>query len=112
MFFDRVSEPEEVLGLKEGRLLLSRASNGDKVAVAKVEGEYFAVNDRCPHLGCSLAKARLDGSAITCHCHGSRFDVRTGELLGGPAKQGVRTYAVTADGQSVTISLKPKKQVA
>ncbi len=103
MFFDRVHEPTEVLDLDEGRLLLSRATNGDKVAVAKVDGEYYAVKDRCVHLGCSLAKARIEGATITCHCHGSQYDVRTGELLRGPATHGVDSYAVLVDGETVSI---------
>lgn len=103
MFFDRIHEPAEVLDLDEGKLLLCRAGNGDKVAVAKIGGEYHAVSDRCAHLGCSLAKARLEGTSLTCHCHGSQFDVRTGDVLRGPASHGVRSYAVQVKGDRVTI---------
>lgn len=107
MFFDKVHEPEEIQDLAEGTLLLSRASNGDKVAVARIDGVYHAVSDRCPHLGCSLAKARLEATTLTCHCHGSQFDVRTGELLGGPSKRAVSTYDVSVDADTVVISPQP-----
>lgn len=103
MFFDRVHEAAEVLDLDEGKLLLCRAGNGDKVAVAKIGDEYFAVNDRCAHLGCSLSKARIEGTTITCHCHGSQYDVRTGEVLRGPTSRPVRSYAVQVKGDVITI---------
>jgi nitrite reductase/ring-hydroxylating ferredoxin subunit len=50
------------------------------------EGELiFAIHDRCSHRGCSLSEGKLQGSEIVCGCHGSRFDLRTGAVLGGPA---------------------------
>jgi len=50
------------------------------------EGEsIFAIHDRCSHRGCSLADGKLDGDAIECACHGSRFDRRDGGVLRGPA---------------------------
>jgi nitrite reductase/ring-hydroxylating ferredoxin subunit/uncharacterized membrane protein len=50
------------------------------------EGELiFAIHDRCSHRGCSLSEGNLQGSEIVCGCHGSRFDLRTGAVLGGPA---------------------------
>jgi nitrite reductase/ring-hydroxylating ferredoxin subunit len=44
-----------------------------------------AIHDRCGHRGCLLSNGELDGDVITCSCHGSRFDVRDGALLQGPA---------------------------
>ena len=45
----------------------------------------YAIHDRCSHRGCSLSDGELDGHHIVCACHGSRFDLRTGALTGGPA---------------------------
>jgi nitrite reductase/ring-hydroxylating ferredoxin subunit/uncharacterized membrane protein len=50
------------------------------------EGEsFFALHDRCSHRGCSLADGAVEGDAIVCGCHGSRFDRRDGSVLQGPA---------------------------
>jgi nitrite reductase/ring-hydroxylating ferredoxin subunit/uncharacterized membrane protein len=50
------------------------------------EGEsFFALHDRCSHRGCSLADGAVEGNAIVCACHGSRFDRRDGSVLQGPA---------------------------
>jgi nitrite reductase/ring-hydroxylating ferredoxin subunit/uncharacterized membrane protein len=50
------------------------------------EGEsFYALHDRCSHRGCSLADGAVEGDAIVCACHGSRFDRRDGSVLQGPA---------------------------
>ena len=50
------------------------------------EGEtFYALHDRCSHRGCSLSEGTVEGDAIVCGCHGSRFDRRDGSVLQGPA---------------------------
>src|SRR3954471_21146545 len=50
------------------------------------QGEFFyALHDRCSHRGCSLSEGSVEGDAIVCGCHGSRFDRRDGSVLQGPA---------------------------
>jgi nitrite reductase/ring-hydroxylating ferredoxin subunit len=71
---------------------------GRRVAVANADGTLFAFDDTCPHRHCSLAKGRLFGTTVTCECHGSQFDVRTGEVLRGPAVQSIRTYRIDQEG--------------
>ena len=57
-----------------------------KIAVANVDGEYFAFDDTCTHQGCSLSTGTLDGMNVTCPCHGSTFNVTNGEVVNGPAR--------------------------
>jgi nitrite reductase/ring-hydroxylating ferredoxin subunit/uncharacterized membrane protein len=45
----------------------------------------LALHDRCSHRGCSLATGEVEDGVVTCPCHGSRFDLRSGEVLRGPA---------------------------
>lgn len=45
----------------------------------------YAIHDRCSHRGCSLSDGKVDGHHIECVCHGSRFDLRDGALVRGPA---------------------------
>ena len=54
---------------------------GDKVvAVFFHEGQYYAIDDMCPHMGASLATGHLntDQMWVACPWHGWRFDVRDG----------------------------------
>jgi len=64
--------------------------------VAHVENELFAFGDECTHEGCSLAEGELgEGEeTVVCPCHGSEFDLRSGEPLAGPAADPVPVYPV------------------
>jgi nitrite reductase/ring-hydroxylating ferredoxin subunit len=70
--------PQELLG--DGAMQEVQA--GDQtILLARVEGSYYAVQSRCPHLRGHLARGRLDGRVVTCPLHGSTFDVTTGANL-------------------------------
>lgn len=66
------------------------------------EGEFKAFSAVCPHQGCLVTDVR-DGE-IFCPCHGSRFTVDTGDVVGGPASRGLeeRQVTITGDGIAVT----------
>src|SRR5437870_11534138 len=72
---------------------------GTKVNVASVDGHLYAFDDTCTHAGCSLAMGKLDGTTVTCACHGSRFDVTSGAVLRGPAAPPVRSRLVHGEGE-------------
>jgi nitrite reductase/ring-hydroxylating ferredoxin subunit len=67
---------------------------GKRIAIAKVGDGFYAFGDICTHQGCSLAEGQLDGTTVTCPCHGSKFDVTTGEVIRGPAGEPVQSYPV------------------
>ena len=75
--------------------------NGAEIAVARVEGQVYAFSDICTHRHCNLANGgELDGFDIECECHGSVFDIRTGEVHNPPATEPLETYeAREVDGQ-------------
>lgn len=75
------------------------------VAVANVGGTFHAFGDTCTHMGCSLAAGDLEGTTVTCRCHGSEFDVTTGEVLDGPAERPVSSYPVEVDGEELAVRL-------
>jgi nitrite reductase/ring-hydroxylating ferredoxin subunit len=71
---------------------------GTKVSVANAAEHLYAFDDTCTHAGCSLAEGELDGTTVTCPCHGSQFDVTSGAVLQGPAELPVRSRVVKVDG--------------
>ena len=71
---------------------------GKAVAVANVAGKFYAISDVCVHRGGPLGQGELHDRVVTCPWHGSRFDVCTGAVLQGPAKDPLKTYRVTVDG--------------
>ena len=76
---------------------------GTKIAVANIAGTFYAFGDTCTHRGCSLAEGDLDETTVTCPCHGSEFDVRSGAVLQGPAREPVETYEVREEGETLKI---------
>jgi len=65
--------------------------DGWRVFVAKSEGEFYAVNDRCTHAGSILSTGRIRRGQVMCPMHGARFDLATGRCAGG-AYQPIRTF--------------------
>jgi 3-phenylpropionate/trans-cinnamate dioxygenase ferredoxin component len=78
---------------------------GTKIAVANVNGAYYAFDDTCTHEECSLAEGDLAGTTITCMCHGAEFDVRTGQVLAPPAPLPVKVYRTRIDGDALQIEV-------
>jgi nitrite reductase/ring-hydroxylating ferredoxin subunit len=69
-----------------------------EVAVFNVAGSFCATQGKCTHRQGPLSKGKLDGSTVTCPIHRAQFNVCTGEVLRGPAKDPLRTYRVIVDG--------------
>ena len=76
---------------------------GNRVAVANVGGTFHAFDDTCTHRQCSLAGGTLEGTTVTCPCHGSQFNVTTGAVIRPPAVQPVRSYRVQVEGDTLKI---------
>ena len=76
---------------------------GTKVNVASAGGHLHAFDDTCTHAGCSLAMGKLDGTTVTCPCHGSQFDVTSGAVLRGPAQRPVRSRLVQVEGEDLLV---------
>ena len=93
----RVANADEV---GEGEMRVYDVA-GNKVNVANTNGHFYAFDDTCTHMGCSLARGRLEGTTVTCACHGSQFDVTSGAVVRGPAQRPVRAYPLDMRGQDL-----------
>ncbi|MBI4506246.1 MAG: non-heme iron oxygenase ferredoxin subunit [Chloroflexi bacterium] len=80
-------------------------ANGLAIAVANVEGSWYAFDDTCTHQGCSLSEGELDGMTIICPCHLGEFDITSGEVMSGPPPAPVRTYPVCIVGEEIHVVL-------
>ena len=87
--FSRTITMDSLIDRKPTRVLV-----GDEaVAVVAIDGEVFAIGDRCSHADVSLAEGEVDGCALECWLHGSAFDLRTGAPLTLPAIAPVPVFA-------------------
>jgi nitrite reductase/ring-hydroxylating ferredoxin subunit len=76
-----------------------------RILVTNIGGQFFGIGDRCTHRGCSLSKGRMEGEVVTCPCHGSRFNLKTGALVKGPAPDPEPVYPVTVDGDGLWVDV-------
>lgn len=91
--------------VKPGELVLFDVA-GRRVAVGNADGRFFAIDDTCTHEQCSLAEeGTLEGTVVTCGCHGAQFDVTTGAVLAPPAPEPVRVYSVRVDGDDLVVEI-------
>lgn len=76
-----------------------------RIAVANVGGTFYAFGDTCTHRQCSLAEGDLEETTVICVCHGSEFDVTSGEVLGLPAREPVGSYEARVVGENLEINV-------
>ncbi|HAL73878.1 MAG TPA: hypothetical protein DCM45_02150 [Clostridiales bacterium] len=99
-------EVASISDLKPGSMIKVRHAQCE-ILLAFVDGAYYALNNRCPHMGGSLADGVLDGHAVTCPRHGSSFDVRTGQVLQDPKLLFIKMKV--ADAMSLPVRLAGEK---
>jgi cytochrome P450/nitrite reductase/ring-hydroxylating ferredoxin subunit len=80
---------------------------GRAVCVGRIAGGWVAFDDTCTHEECSLAEGELDGGVIVCPCHGSEFDVRTGDVLTPPALEPLPIYEARQEEGALLVRLAP-----
>ncbi len=68
--------------------------DGTDVAIFKLEGRFYAIEDVCTHDGAEIASGELEGDEIICPRHGARFCVKTGAVKCAPAYENVETFPV------------------
>ena len=88
----------------EGQLLGVLAA-GTKIVVANVDGDLYAMKDRCSHADFPLSDGELNGSELTCIHHGAKFDACTGKATGFPAIRPVQTYEVEARADGIYVQI-------
>jgi 3-phenylpropionate/trans-cinnamate dioxygenase ferredoxin component len=84
--------------------LLRVELGGELVCLANTGGHIYAVSDDCPHIGGALSDGELEGCVLTCPIHLAQFDVRSGRVLRGPAREDVPTHAVRVEGNDIYLA--------
>ncbi len=85
--------------------MMAVEKNGKSILIANVDGEYYAMGNICTHRGCSLSDGTLEGDKVQCPCHASRFNVKTGAVENGPAKDPEPTYPLKIEGGKILADL-------
>lgn len=85
----------------EDRQTLRATVNGVVMTIAKVDGQVYAFQEFCTHRFGPLSEGCFEANGqIKCPWHGSCFDMRTGKVTNGPAKEDIRAFdAIVRDGK-------------
>lgn len=93
-----------VAGLKPGETR-SVEAEGTSVLLCNVDGEIYAIENRCSHAAFTMTDGPLVGCELECPVHGAIFDVRDGRALALPAAEPLRVFSVVRRGEKVEIDL-------
>jgi nitrite reductase/ring-hydroxylating ferredoxin subunit len=87
---------------------LKQVQAGDEtIALANVDGAFYATQGTCLHLKGPLGEGRLDSSFVRCPWHGWTYDVRTGKNDFDLAIE-LRTFEVTVENGEVKVAIAPQ----
>lgn len=112
-----VVEAAAIAGFGEGTMRKITVA-GRWILLARVQGQYYAVDAFCPHLEGDLSEGTLRGTILTCPMHHSQFDIRDGHVIRWTDMTGIRLtidsrvhpplplrhYSVRAEGDWILIS--------
>ena len=100
--FVKVANTNEIKPLKMKEVDV----DGQKILIANVNGQYYALGSICTHEGGPLADGTLQDYEVECPWHGSKFDIRTGNVTNPPADEPEPLYEIKVDGSQILIKRK------
>lgn len=74
-------------------------------ALARLNGKAYATSNYCTHLDCLLSSGKLVDDGLGCSCHGSVFDLETGDPVYPPATEPIQVYPVKEEDGEVFVGV-------
>ena len=97
--FVTVGRPEDIPS-GEGRCI---EVNGDEVALFNLDGNFYAIDNLCPHRAGPLGMGEVDGEDVICPWHSWRFNIKTGRSPENSSK--VMSYPVKIENGEIKVAL-------
>lgn len=80
-------------------------AGGKTLALFNLGGTFYALDNRCTHVGGPLGEGAIEGNQVTCPWHGSVFNITTGEVVEPPARRPVATFPVRVERDEVLVEI-------
>ena len=77
--------------------------DGVDVAIFNIDGEFYAIQDKCTHDGGEIVSGILDGDEIICPRHGARFCIKTGKVKSPPAYEDIACYEIRLNNERIEV---------
>ncbi len=84
--------------------MVAATIDGVELLVVSFDGEYRSIGDVCTHEECSLADGEIEDGTVVCSCHGSVFNLRTGEVVEPPATDDEPVYEVRVEEDEIQVA--------
>ena len=81
--------------------------DGEEILLIQHQGQYYAIAYLCSHAEFSLEGGSLHDGCITCPYHGAEFALINGAALSPPAYEGIKTYPVRVENETISINSTP-----
>lgn len=80
--------------------------DGREIAVFRINEQFFAIKNICPHKGWKLHEGFVNGNtnSVKCPGHSWEFNVKTGEYLGNPNIK-IRAFPIIKEGNNIYIEI-------
>lgn len=78
---------------------------GRKIAVFNLGGQFYAIDNDCPHEQGPLSDGNIQGEEIECPWHASRFNIKTGKVTMDPSTENVASHPVRVTGDSIEVEV-------
>ena len=82
-----------------------RCGGDRRIAVYRIDDQYFATSDVCPHQGGTLSEGCVVDGWIECPLHFALFDIRTGAADGGLTTKSVKTFPTKVENDEVHVDV-------
>lgn len=89
-----------------GKSIIVHLENGDEVALFNVDGEIYALDNSCPHMGGPLGKGEVEDSIVTCPWHCWQFEIPSGCCLNMPGEN-ARKIDIEIVGDDIYLKEQP-----
>ena len=94
----------QLSALPQGEMILVEV-DGERVLVANVDGEIYAVSETCTHADGPLSEGYLEAQYVECPWHTSIFNIVDGSDEGPPASEALRVYQTRIEGDTILVGL-------
>ena len=89
-----------VTDIPEGKSIVVRTHDGSEIALFKIEGKIYALENVCPHMGGPLGEGEIEKCLVTCPWHGWQFDIKSGACENMPGED-AKSYKIKVIGEEV-----------
>lgn len=84
--------------IPKGKRTIAYLEDGREIVIFNLDGEFYALENVCPHMGGPLGEGEIEGCTIICPWHGWQFDIKDGVCQNMPGEDAKKIKIQIEDG--------------